>query len=160
MTGRRDAISYEGQELAFTRTLSAPRARVWRAWTDPKQLALWWGPNGFTNPVCELDPRPDGVIRIHMRAPDGTVYPMIGTVREVTSPERLVFASEALEDGKPLFRVLTTVTLAEQDGRTVQTVRARVEKVMAEKAADYLRGMQEGWSQSLERLATQFLAAA
>lgn len=146
MTGRRGATSYEGQELVFTRTLSAHRARVWRAWTDPKQLALWWGPNGFTNPVCELDPRPDGVIRIHMRAPGGTVYPMIGTVREVTSPERLVFANEALEDGKPLFRVLTTVTLTEQDGRTVQTVRARVEKVMAKKATDYLRGMQEGWS--------------
>lgn len=160
MTGRRDATSYEGQELVFTRTLSAPRARVWRAWTDPKQLALWWGPNGFANPVCELDPRPGGVIRIHMRAPDGTVYPMIGTVREVTSPERLIFTSEPLENGKPLFRVLTTVTLAEQDGLTVQTVRARVERVMAEKAADYLRGMQEGWSQSLERLAAQFLIAA
>lgn len=159
MTGGRDAISYGGQELVFARTLSAPRARVWQAWTDPKQLALWWGPNGFTNPVCKFDPRPGGLIRIHMRAPDGTVYPMTGTVREVASPERLVFTSEALEDGKPLFRVLTTVTLVEQDGRTVQTVRARVEKVMAEKAADYLRGMQEGWSQSLERLSAQLLAA-
>jgi hypothetical protein len=45
-------------------------------WTDPSHLAQWWGPHGFTNPVCEMDVRPGGALRIVMRAPDGTDYPM------------------------------------------------------------------------------------
>lgn len=146
------------QELVFTRTFAAPRVRVWQAWTDPKQLALWWGPKGFTNPVCEFDARPGGAIRIDMRAPDGTVYPMTGTVRDIAPPALLVFTSEALENGKPLFQVLTTVTLEEKSGQTVQTVRARVLQVMADKAAEYLKGMREGWSQSLDRLADRIAA--
>src|SRR5882762_715575 len=63
------------------------------AWTDPKQVAEWWGPHRFTNPVCDLDVRPGGAIRIHMRGPDGTVYPMTGVYQEVVEPERLVFTS-------------------------------------------------------------------
>jgi uncharacterized protein YndB with AHSA1/START domain len=65
----------------MTRVLDAPRALVFRAWTDPALMAKWWGPSSFTNPLCELDPRPGGAIRIHMRAPDGTVYPMTGELR-------------------------------------------------------------------------------
>jgi uncharacterized protein YndB with AHSA1/START domain len=94
-----------------------------------------------------------------MRAPDGAIYPMTGTVREIAPPKRLAFTSEPLERGKSLFQVLTTVTFEEKSGQTVQTVRARVLKVMAGKAADYLAGMQEGWSQSLDRLAEQVVAA-
>jgi uncharacterized protein YndB with AHSA1/START domain len=57
------------QELILTRILGAPRSLVFRAWTDPKHLARWWGPRGFSNPVCELDVRPGGLIRIDMRGP-------------------------------------------------------------------------------------------
>jgi len=55
--------------LVITRVFDAPRALVFKAWTDPKRVAQWWGPNGFTNPVCELDV---------MRGPDGTIYPKLG----------------------------------------------------------------------------------
>jgi uncharacterized protein YndB with AHSA1/START domain len=70
------------QDVVFTRGFKAPRRRVFKAWTDPEHVAQLWGPHGFTNPVCELDVRPDGAIRIHMRGPDGTVYPMTGAWRE------------------------------------------------------------------------------
>ena len=43
--------------LVITRVFDAPRALVFRAWTDPKHVARWWGPRGFTNPVCEIDAR-------------------------------------------------------------------------------------------------------
>lgn len=66
-------------ELVLTRTFDAPRELVFKAWTDAKQLAEWWGPKGFTNPVCDIDVRPGGAIRIDMTGPDGTVYPMGGT---------------------------------------------------------------------------------
>ncbi len=146
-------------ELVITRVFDAPRNLVFRAWTDPKHVARWWGPDGFTAPVCELDVRPGGAIRIDMRGPDGTVYPMTGTYREIVPPERLVFISAALDtEGAPLFEVLTTVTFAERGGKTALTLQARVVRTSAE-AAPYLQGMEAGWTQSLERLAG-YLATA
>jgi uncharacterized protein YndB with AHSA1/START domain len=140
------------QELVLTRVIDAPRELVFNAWTDPKQVAQWWGPRGFSNPVCELDLRPGGAIRIHMRGPDGTVYPMTGVYQEIVEPERLVFTSAALDEkGHPMFEVLTTVTFAEQGGKTKQTMRARVIKITPQ-AAPYIAGMEQGWTQSLERL--------
>ncbi len=150
-SGRGGANAAVG-ELVITRVFDAPRALVFAAWTDPKQLAAWWGPEGFTNPVCEADPRPGGAIRIHMRAPDGIVYPMTGSYREVHRPERLVFTSAALDEkGKPLFTVLNSVVFVEERGKTVLTLRARVIET-TDRAAPYLKGMEAGWTQSLVRL--------
>jgi uncharacterized protein YndB with AHSA1/START domain len=140
-------------ELTLTRSFDAPRALVFKMWTDPKHLARWWGPRGFTNPVCEVDARPGGKLRIHMRAPDGTVYPMTGTFREIVTPERIVFVAVAEDhDGNPLLESLTTVTFAEHGGRTTLTVHARAVGI-APVAGRMLEGMQAGWTQSLERLA-------
>jgi len=87
-----------------------------------------------------------------MRGPDGTVYPMTGVYQEIVEPERLVFTSAALDEkGHPMFEVLTTVTFAEQGGKTKQTMRARVIKITPQ-AAPYIAGMEQGWTQSLERL--------
>jgi len=147
-------------ELVLTRVFKAPRGPVFAAWTEPTQVAQWWGPNGFTNPVCELDVRPGGAVRIHMRGPDGTVYPMTGVYQEIVEPERLVFTSAALdESGKPLFEVLNTVAFVEHDGTTKLTVRARVVKSTAG-AAPYLAGMEAGWTQSLERLGVHLAGTA
>lgn len=143
------------QELVLTRVFDAPRELVFKAWTEPERLQRWWGPNGFTNPVCEVDVRPGGAIRIHMRAPDGVVYPMTGVYHEVIAPERIVFTSAALDEkGEPLFEILNTVTFAEQDGRTRLTLHASVVKATAA-APRYLKGMEQGWSQSLDRLAAE-----
>jgi len=148
----------EGHELVLTRIFDAPRELVFKAWTDPKIVAQWWGPHRFTNPVCELDARPGGAIRIHMRGPDGTVYPMTGTYQEIVEPERIVFTSAALDAaGNPMFELLTTVTFAEEGGKTKQILRTRVIKSTPE-APRYLAGMEAGWTQSLERL-TAYLAA-
>src|SRR5260370_33691510 len=81
--------------VVITRVLDAPRELVFRAWTDAKHLARWWGPKGFTNPVCEVDARPGGALRIVMRAPDGAEHPMTGVFREIMAPARLVFTSAA-----------------------------------------------------------------
>jgi uncharacterized protein YndB with AHSA1/START domain len=146
------AMNAVARELVITRVFDAPRSLAFRAWVDPNHLAQWWGPHGFTNPVCELEARPGGAIRIHMRAPDGVVYPMTGVYREVAEPERLVFTSVALDEaGDPLFEVLNVVTFAEQGGKATLTLQARVLKTTA-KATPYLAGMEAGWTQSLERL--------
>jgi uncharacterized protein YndB with AHSA1/START domain len=144
-------------ELVLTRLYNAPRDLVFAAWTNPKHLAQWWGPYGFTNPVCEIDVRPGGAIRIHMRGPDGVVYPMTGTFEDITEPERLVFASAALDGkGEPLFETWNIVTLEKFGEKTALTLRARVLRIApgapGKLAVHYLAGMEAGWTQSLERL--------
>ena len=139
--------------LIITRVLNAPRSLVFQAWTDSKHLAQWWGPSGFTNPLCEIDLKPYGEIRIDMRGPDGAIYPMAGAFREIVEPERLVFTSAALDEGgKPIFKNLNTVTFEEFEGnKTLLTVDVRVlwESLGAER---YLRGMSLGWRLSIDRL--------
>ncbi len=147
-------------EVVIGRVFDAPRERVFAAWTDPKRMARWWGPHEFTNPVCELDPRPGGAILIHMRGPDGTVYPMTGTFQEVVPPERLSFTTNVLMDdaGTVLMEGLTIVTFAARGDQTELTVRASITKAAPE-AAGAIEGMDEGWTQSLDRLETELAHA-
>jgi uncharacterized protein YndB with AHSA1/START domain len=144
-------------DLVITRMFDAPRALVWKAWTDPKQVAQWWGPRGFTNPLYEWDARPGGAILVHMRGPAGSAFdmvlPMKGVFHEVTVPERLVFTSTALEDaaGNPQLEMLNTITFEEYNGKTKLTLHAKVVKA-APAVAGAIAGMEQGWTQSLERL--------
>jgi uncharacterized protein YndB with AHSA1/START domain len=54
-------ISDAEREIVLSRVFDAPRKMVWEAWTDPKQVAQWWGPNGFSTTIEEMDVRPGGV---------------------------------------------------------------------------------------------------
>ena len=77
--------------------IDAPRDEVWRAWTEPEQLASWWGPRGMSVPLdsVELDPRPGGVFRLTMvNDSSGAEFPTEMHYREVEAPERLVYAWE------------------------------------------------------------------
>ena len=58
------------RKLIPTRICDAPGELVFKAWTDSKHMEQWWGPHGFANPVCEMDVRPGGSYRIHMRGPN------------------------------------------------------------------------------------------
>jgi uncharacterized protein YndB with AHSA1/START domain len=146
------SVERSRSELVITRTFDAPRSLVFSAWVDSKRLAQWWGPEGFTNPVCEVDARPGGAIRVDMRAPDGALYPMTGVFEEVLEPERLVFTSGAPgEDGQPMFEIRNTVTFAERDGRTTVTVKAQVVR-STPAAAPHLEGMDVGWNETVDRL--------
>lgn len=140
------------RELVFTRVFAAPRTLVFQMWIDPIHLARWWGPKGFSNPVCQVDARPGGAIYIDMQGPDGTIYPMSGQFQEIVEPERIVFTSAALgADKQPMFEVLNTITFTEHGGKTTIVLHAKV-KMEKPGAEIYLAGMEEGWSQSLERL--------
>jgi len=141
-------------EITITRIFDAPRETVFKAWTDAAQLAQWWGPKGFTNPVCEIDARVGGAIRIHMRSPDGSVYPMKGEFREIVPPERIVFTNIAVDAAdKPIIEGLTTVTFAERGGKTTMTLYTRGRAVV-DYAVGYLQGMEMGWTGSIDKLQT------
>lgn len=144
-------------ELIITRTFKAPRELVWRAWTDPKHVMQWWGPNGFSNSSCEADLRTGGRFTLNMCAPDGNTYPCTGIYREIVEPERIVYDSEADEShpcgaGLPP-RSRVTVTFTEQDGKTTLTLHTRFETVARKEAAN-AAGFSVSWGEALDRLAT------
>lgn len=142
--------------VTLTRVFDAPRELVWQCWTDPRHMAQWWGPKVFTNPVCELDVRPGGRIWIVMRGPAHTAFdmdfPMSGTFEEVVAPERLVFTAVAEDkNGHPQLRARTVVTFEAVGAKTRLTVQANAVG-LTPLAPQMLAGMDDGWSQSLEKL--------
>lgn len=148
--GRRDGNG--SQDVVITRTLDAPRDVVFKAWTEPGELSQWFGPLGYSVPNPEIEPRPEGVVRLDMKGPDGTSYPNRGTVREIEAPGRFAFETSLPDErGTPILHVLNTVTLSEDHGRTTLTLKAEVLDATPA-AAPFLEGMHAGWSQTLDRL--------
>ena len=139
-------------DMTIVRVFDAPRALVWRAWTDPQLLAQWFGPKDFTNPVCEVDARVGGTLRVTMQSPDGTQYPMVAVFDEVVEPEQLVWTTDVEHDGNVRFTIRQVTTFAERDGKTEATLQAFVLRATPE-SDDALGGMEIGWSQSLDKLA-------
>jgi uncharacterized protein YndB with AHSA1/START domain len=140
--------------VTITRTFNAPRALVWKCWTDSAHMAQWFGPKGFTNPICEVDARVGGNLRIVMRGPDGNDYPTKGVFREVVAPERLVFSNIAVDkDGHHLLEGETTVTFAEHGGKTTLTLLTHAVGLVP-LAQQMLAGMEAGWTQSIDKLET------
>ncbi|MEK6278138.1 MAG: SRPBCC domain-containing protein [Actinomycetota bacterium] len=97
----------------MTRVLPAPRPRVFRAITEPDELAKWWGPEGFTAPSIDLDLRVGGSYRIAMQPPEGDLFHLSGEFREVDPPARLAYTFR-WEDPDPDDQE-TVVTLSLED---------------------------------------------
>src|ERR1700689_4949950 len=96
-TGVNAAAPYT-RTIVLTRVFDAPRALVWKVWTDPAHLAQWFGPEHFTNHSVAVDLRIGGTWRLTMRSPQGTNHPMECVFRDVQPQERLVFTNNALDD--------------------------------------------------------------
>ena len=140
------------KELNLTRTFDAPVSVVFKAWTDARQLAKWFGPKGFTTEVKEHDARPGGNSRIIMRGPDGKAYPGDAVFREVVPNQKLVMLSTAVDaKGKSVLETLQTITFSEKDKKTTVKVNVKVVKV-AKEGEPYVAGMEEGWNQTLDKL--------
>lgn len=153
-------------EFFIRRAFDAPRARVWKAWTDAKSLGQWWGPKGFDIASVKLDLRPGGIFHYLLRSPDG--QEMWGKLifREIVPQERLVFivsfsdaegglSRHPLHEGWPL-AILSTVTFADAGpGRTEITVRwAPHDATDAEHEVfeDGKDSMTAGWTGTFDRL--------
>jgi uncharacterized protein YndB with AHSA1/START domain len=110
------AAKPKSNELKITRVYDAPVAAVWDAWTDPEQVAQWWGPRGFTLTTHSKDLRPGGHWAYTMHGPDGTDYPNKTLYFEVEKHKKLVYDHGGNDDRPPMFRV--TVLYNEIDGKT------------------------------------------
>jgi uncharacterized protein YndB with AHSA1/START domain len=153
---------YRERSITLTRLLKAPRELVWRAWTDKTMLEQWWGPEMFTNPVVQGEVAVGNTLHITMHGPQGTPFdrdfPMTKRYVEIVPGKKLVFENNAIGDnGEILIQGLTTVTFADEAGGTRLTMETTA-KAMAEAAVAMIGGMDQGWSQSFDKLA-RFLAA-
>ncbi|MBS2037149.1 SRPBCC domain-containing protein [bacterium] len=95
-------------ELHLTRIYKAPRNLVWEVWTDPKHVAQWWGPRGFTLTHHDKQLKVGGRWNYTMHGPDGVDYPNSTLYHEVVEGERLVYDHGSDGQSKPLFRVTVT----------------------------------------------------
>lgn len=154
MTVQATIESMVGKQVVVSRLIDAPRQRVFDAWIKPEKLAQWWGPNGFTNPRCEIDARPGGKIYIEMiRTSDGKMFPLDGEVEIVEAPSRIVLRARGYNaaNDKTTIEDRVTATFTEQDGKTLVTVHLYVLAV-APAFIEAAERMDQGWSQSLKRL--------
>lgn len=103
-------------EFTLTRVYDAPVEDVWNAWTDPDQVAQWWGPRGFTLTTHHKDFRVGGTWKYTMHGPDGVDYPNVTPYLVIEKYSKLVYDHGGSEDRPPLFRV--TVLFSETDGKT------------------------------------------
>jgi uncharacterized protein YndB with AHSA1/START domain len=115
------------REVKVTRSFKAPRALVYKAYTEPALVKQWLlGPPGWTMPVCEMDVRVGGNYRWRWRSDkDGKEFGFAGTFREVQAPAKLVH-SEAYDPGTVSYAypgepALVTITFEEADGVTTLT---------------------------------------
>jgi uncharacterized protein YndB with AHSA1/START domain len=146
--------------LIAERTFDAPRELVFDVWSDPKHIAQWWGPKGWTLPVCKMDFRPGGVWHYCMRGPEGEESWGKAVYQEIVKPERIVYIDAFADaqgnavEGMP--EMLITVEFTEFDGRTKLTSRsqfATVADLEATMAMGVVEGMTETWDRLEEYLA-------
>jgi uncharacterized protein YndB with AHSA1/START domain len=150
-------LETDPRSIIGIREFDAPRELVFAAWTDPKHLSQWWGPNGFTTTTSSFDFKPGGVWRFVMHGPDGRDYQNRVTFMEIVPPERIVYRHGGGDDVEPV-QFQQTVIFEDLGGRTRLTWRgvfpsaAERNRVIKEYHAD------KGLTQTMARLA-EFVAA-
>ena len=152
----------EVERMTITRIFDAPRELVWKAWTDPKYVMQWWGPKGFTAPVCKMDFRVGGKFLCCMRSPDGQDFWNAGEYHEIV----------------PLEKIVSSMYFADKDGNKVEPAELGIEHEAVDGAYDVTlfedlgdgrtkltfignepmesavnSGQVEGWNQILEKIA-------
>jgi uncharacterized protein YndB with AHSA1/START domain len=108
------------RSIIATRVFDAPRELVFAAWSDPKHLAQWWGPNGFTTTTHSFDFRPGGVWRFVMHGPDGRDYQNRITFDAIEKPGRISYRHGGSDDVEPV-QFKTTVVFEELKGPAAKT---------------------------------------
>jgi uncharacterized protein YndB with AHSA1/START domain len=140
-------MATNGFVLSMHRVLPAPRAVVYEAMTNPRELAKWWGPNGFSCPEVEIDPRVGGGYRIAMQPPEGDPFHLHGEFREVDPPSRLAYTF-IWDPPDPDDRETVAELSLEDRGHQTEVVFTQGEFATEERRALH----DGGWSDSFEKL--------
>jgi len=153
-------------EVVITRIFDAPRELVFKAWTDPEDLAQWYAPKGCTVDFYTFDFRPGGAFLHCIRNPASHDCFCKGTYREIVVPQRIVYSlsfsdeygafvepADAGMDPDWPRETIVTVTFTEQDGKTKLSLHQTVLESVAKRTGAY-----PSWIEMLERLAGELAA--
>jgi uncharacterized protein YndB with AHSA1/START domain len=136
--------------IKITRLFDAPPQLVYKAYTDPQLVPQWWGPRRYTTTVDRMEVHQGGIWRYVQRDSAGNEFAFHGVYHDAIAPERLVYTFEF--EGMPGHIALETVTLANQSGKTLVTD-LMVFQSVEDRDGMVQSGMQEGASESLDRIA-------
>jgi uncharacterized protein YndB with AHSA1/START domain len=138
--------------VRLTRTIAAPRAGLWEAWTTEALIRRWWHPEHFTVAECQADAVPGGALRIVLREGDGARHTAAGHYLVVEPPARLVFTLDPLTAGRrPLFHATHRLTLTPRGPRTQLVLEIEISGAVPG-AEPALAGIEIGWRQLLDNL--------
>ncbi len=146
-----------GNDLTISRYLAVSRARIWRAWADPKILAEWWCPKPWTTEVRAFDFRPGGDFYTFMRGPpdEGGESDNPGCFLDIVPEERLVFTSLLVGGWRPVtpwIGITAIFTLADEADGTRYDVRV-MHRDAEESARHVEMGFHDGWNVCIDQLA-------
>ncbi len=149
-------------DLTLKRTIVAPRALIWKVWTDPEHVKKWWAPAPWTTTDCDMDLRPGGIFRTVMRSPEGQDFPHVGCFLDLVENERIAWTN-ALEpgyrpardldgtDGCATLPFTAILTLEEHAGKTNYSVLV-LHKDEADRKKHESMGFHDGWNTCLDQL--------
>lgn len=139
------------REIVISRVMNAPRELVFKAWSDPKHVNQWWGPNGFTNTFTKFELKTGGMWVYTMLGPDGVIYPNWIKFEEVILGEKLVY-SHGAELNEPAHFHVTVTFQSEGTGKTKVTQKS---VFPSKEARDYVVenfGALEGGKQHIAKM--------
>ena len=134
------------RELIFSRLLNAPVKLVWKVWTSPEHVKLWWGPDGFTNTINKMDVKPGGEWELIMHGPDGTDHVIKIVFIEIVKYKKIVY--KQFTD----FKCLATIEFESRGEQTLLRWQMLFEskEYLIQAAKTY--GVDKGLRQNAERL--------
>jgi uncharacterized protein YndB with AHSA1/START domain len=148
-TGTFSVTTPTDREIVMTRIFDAPRRIVFEAWTKAEHVVHWWDPSGVPLSVCEIDLRPNGAFRWVHGGAGGGAYSFTGAYREITPPERLVFATRMFPSSP---ESVGTLVFTEDRGKTKLTMTIECNSIEDRDALLKMR-VDAGTARTLENLA-------
>ena len=149
-----NAAGPESHDLVISRLLKAPRAKVWRAWSDPQLLRQWWCPKPWTTEVRAFDMRPGGAFHTFMQGPDGGTSDNPGCFLEIVPMEKIVSTSALVagyRPGTPWLSMTAVITMADEGDGTRYIARVMHPDEATRKQHEEM-GFYEGWGICITQL--------
>ena len=161
---REEEKTKQAAEFVVQRTFNAPRALVWKAFTESNHLEKWWGPVGFKLTVLKINLRPGGTFHYSMQSKGFTMWGRF-VYREIVVPEKIVYISSFSDENGGITRapmlstfpleILNVVEFTEKDGKTLLTLKGTPINATEEDTKvfiDYFASMNKGFNGTFDQL--------
>lgn len=141
-------------DLVISRLVRAPRAALWRAWTQPDLLKEWWCPKPWTSEVRAMDLRPGGAFHVFMQGPDGGTSDNPGCFLEIVPQSRIVFTSQLIADWRPYtpWLAFTAVITMADEGDATRYGATVMHPDEATRERHASMGFYDGWNTCITQL--------